>query len=515
VTQAATDAQSSQEKQAQSARKAGRGLLSILGAKVYFIVTGYAVQLLLPRLLGSPETFGLFSSAMNVVSILNMVLITASMQTVSKHISEDLEHADATLRQGLLLQFGLGALIGGGLWCLSPLLTEHVLLDPALTPLLKTASIVVFSYGPYAALIGSLNGRQLFQRQTALDVTYNTMRSVGIVGAAALGLGALGAIQGFSLAAVLVLLVALWVVGTGKPGRSIPWKRWLLFMAPLWLYQLCLNLAFQVDLSVLKGSVAALSQDAGMSAVAAADTASRLAGFYRAAQTFAFVPYQLIMSVTLVVFPMISQAVTLGDHEATRRYLRTAMRFSLIVLLAIAAPVSGAASGVMRVAYSDVYLGGSDALAILSLGMVCFALFAVASTALSGAGSPGLPAAIAVVMVALIIGCNMLFIRWAGVGPNTLAALATGTSVGMAFGLCAIGVASKLRFGTFIAPLSGLRVVLSAGIGWLVAHQLPTTSALLALGALCAGGLSFVVALLVTRELGAADMDVLRKIVRR
>src|SRR3954471_21477672 len=57
------------------ARHAGRGVLSIAGAKLYFIVTGYAVQLLLPRFLGTPEAFGLFSTAMNVVSILNNVLI--------------------------------------------------------------------------------------------------------------------------------------------------------------------------------------------------------------------------------------------------------------------------------------------------------------------------------------------------------------------------------------------------------------------------------------------------------
>ena len=69
-----------------------------------------------------------------------------------------------------------------------------------------------------------------------------------------LGLGALGAIRGFAGAAALVLLVALFVVGVGTSGHTIPWKRWLLFMLPLWLYQLCLSLALQVDLSVLKST---------------------------------------------------------------------------------------------------------------------------------------------------------------------------------------------------------------------------------------------------------------------
>ena len=100
-------------------------MLSITGAKLYFIVAGYAVQLLLPRLLGTPEAFGLYSSAMNVVSILNNVLVAATLQSVSKHVSEDLAAAPATLRQGLLLQLAVGGGLALGLWALSPVLASR------------------------------------------------------------------------------------------------------------------------------------------------------------------------------------------------------------------------------------------------------------------------------------------------------------------------------------------------------------------------------------------------------
>src|SRR5262245_13107047 len=87
------------------ARSAGRGLLSITGAKIYFIVAGYALQLALPRLLGSRATFGLYSSAMSLVSIVNNVIIAATVQSVSKAVSEsaDDEHAKIAIRQGLVL----------------------------------------------------------------------------------------------------------------------------------------------------------------------------------------------------------------------------------------------------------------------------------------------------------------------------------------------------------------------------------------------------------------------------
>jgi stage V sporulation protein B len=494
-------------------RAAGRGVLSITFAKLYFIVAGYAVQIMLPRLLGTPEAFGLYSSAMNVASILNNLLVQATVQSVSKHVSAELEHAGTTLRQGLLLQLAIGGSLSLALWGLAPVLARDVLLDPALAPLLAVAAIVVFCYSVYATLIGALNGQQRFTKQAGLDATYTTLRTALILGGATLG--ALGAMLGFAAATTCVLLAALFVVGIGQRGRTIPWKTWMLFLAPLWLYQLCLSLSLQIDLSVLKGMVAAMGRETGMQAEAAAETASRMAGFYRAAQTFAFVPYQLIISVAFVIFPMVSRAVAIGDEQATRRYIGGAMRFSLMVLLAVAAPVSGAAAGVMRVAYPDAYLAGSEALAVLSLGTVCFALFAIGATIMSGAGRPGVPAAIAVLTVLLVLGCNVAFLRMAGVGEHTLVAAASGTSAGMAVAMVAMAVVVHLRFGVFIAPASAARIVASGAVAWAVARAVPNHTALFALCALIAGALAFVLALLLTRELGQADFDVLRRIGRR
>ena len=75
----------------------GRGLVFITGAKLYFIATGFLVQLGLPRLLGSPEVFGQYSLAMSIVSVINNVLIAATVQSVSKRVSEDPALAGARL----------------------------------------------------------------------------------------------------------------------------------------------------------------------------------------------------------------------------------------------------------------------------------------------------------------------------------------------------------------------------------------------------------------------------------
>lgn len=500
---------------AERTRKAGRGVLSLTGSKLYFIVAGYAVQVLVPRLLGSPEEFGLFANTLGGISILNNVLIAATIQTVSKRISEDADAADTTLRQGLLLQL----LVGGGLamavFVAAPWLAEDFLLNPKYGPFLRVAAIVVFSYALYATLIGSLNGRQLFQRQARLDMTFTTLRTAGIVGLSALGYGVMGATSGFASASVALLLIALWQIGTGKPGSQTPLKTWLVLMAPLWLYQLFLNLTLQFDGWLLTRTVTQLALEHGMTAEAAASTAATYAGFYKATQTFAFVPYQLILSVTFVVFPMVSQATTSGDTQATRETIRGAMRFSLLVLLAIATPIAGAAKGVMRIAYPAEYVAGAGALGVLSLGLVCFALFVIAATILSGAGKPGLAATIAAITVVIVIVGNVIGVRMAGLGGHTLAAAAGATSAGMAFALIGVGTAVYLRFGAFIPASSALRALLSASVGFAAAHAMPSGNRIQGLLALIVGGVAYLVMLIGTREIGAKELAALRKVAGR
>jgi len=489
-------------------------MLSMTGAKVYFILLGYSVQLMLPRLLGSPELFGLYSSAMSIVSILNNLLIVATIQTVSKQVSEGPEREAPALRQGLELQLVVGLCLAAGLVAAAPGLA-YVKGDPRVIPLFRIASVVLFAYALYAALVGSLNGRKQFHHQAGLDVTYSTLRTGGLLGAAALGLGPVGCFSGFAAAASTVMLVALLIVGIGSPGGRIPWKSWLSFMAPLWLYHLFLNLILQFDLFLVSSSVTHMSVESGIDAAAAGELGNRYAGFYRAAQTFAFVPYQLILSVAFVIFPMVSSAVSLGDQDKARSYIAGALRFSLIVLLAIAAPVSGAADGVMRIAYQPEYLAGSDALSVLAPGMACFALFVIGATILSGAGMPGRAAVIAGTGVVTVIGCNLLFVRFVGVGDSTLIAAATGTSVGTTLSLAAVGTVVYKRFGAFIELRCAVRVLLSAGVAFAAARFTPHDTALTALSALIVGGLAYLAALFALRELGKADVQAVLSVVGR
>jgi len=181
----------------------------------------------------------------------------------------------------------------------------------------------------------------------------------------------------------------------------------------------------------------------------------------------------------------------------------------------VAAPTSGAAEGVMRIAYPSEYVVGAPALAILIFGVVAFSLFAVAATAISGAGKPSAAAAIAAVSLLTVIVANRMLLMRAGLGERTLEAAATGTSIGMGVALVLSGWILYRQFGVFIPALTWLRTTLAAGAGFAVAKAIPHDSVVLAIIALAAGFGAALIVLVVTREIRADDWRALRRVVRR
>jgi stage V sporulation protein B len=459
----------------------------------------------LPRLLGSPEAFGQYSLAMSIVSVVNNVLIAATVQSVSKRISEDENLASARLRQALALQLGVGGVLAGTLFLGSGWLAK-VAYDAELVLLLRIAAFVPLCYALYAALVGSLNGRRLFQKQAALDITFSTVRTVGIVGAAALGFGAAGALTGFAGAALTITLIALFAVGVGSRGPRLPVWTWFSFLLPIVFFQLMLNGTLLLDVWVLKNTAAQLGIEAGMDVAAAADQASRYVGLYRAGQNFAFVPYQVILSVTFIVFPLVSRATAAGDVEAARVHIRGALRFSLIVLFALAAPLGGGAEALIRLAFGPQFLEGAGTLQVLVFGQVALAMFVIIATVLSSAGRPVLSAMIGLVALITVLAANRLFVRWVGLGEHTLAAAALATTLGptLALVLGTLAMWRLFRVGLPVATL--LRCGIAASIAFWVARQLPQDSAKLAPVVLVISGLVYLVVCALTGELNRSDV---------
>jgi hypothetical protein len=133
-----------------------------------------------------------------------------------------------------------------------------------------------------------------------------------------------GAAIGFSVSAIVMFLVASSLTGFGKVGAtSVHARSHLRFIGPLLLGQFILNLLFQADLQIL----GALARDAAVAAGKTPQDADELVGAYRAAQLFGFLPYQLLISVSFVLFPLLAKA----SHRLDGTKERSAMKIVVLV----------------------------------------------------------------------------------------------------------------------------------------------------------------------------------------
>ena len=502
---------------AETTRAAGRGGLAIAVAKVSFILFGFAQQTIFPLLLGV-DGYGEISVVVSVVSVLNNVIVATSIQGVSRAISRVPEaHADQAFRRALGVHGALALALAATFAALAGPIAAFMSI-PRLTTHLRLLAAIVLLYGLYAPLVGSLNGKRRFLDQAGLDIGYGALRLVAMVGGAAFFLhgghgGVLGAVLGFITAAAIIVPVALLRTGIGEPGGASPALRpYLRFLLLLALGQCFLNLLMQTDLILMSRFVgqAAGATDAGVK------LANSLRGVYRGVQLFAFLPYQLLMSITFVLFPLLARASAEGDSAAVRGFTVTGVRLGFVLTGLMCGTVAALAPHVLHLVFPvEIWTQGGEALRILSLGMGAFSILGITCAALSGLGRPLAAALLTALGVSLIAaGCSVLVPR-AALGPAMLVQSATATAAALSITAAAGGLVLYRVAGGFVPAATLLRVVGAIGVTIALGSRLPWLGKLFVpLEALAVAAL-YVAILVLTRELGRADLARVLTVVRR
>jgi stage V sporulation protein B len=447
---------------------AGRGLRFITAAKLWFMIAGYAIQFALPRALGSPAKYGAWGIVLACVSVFNNVMVTGTIQGVSRFVSQAPARAGAVVRAALGRQLIGGGVVAAAFILGAPLVANSVLHDPAYTSYLRVAGVVTFCYAMYAVFVGAANGQQQFHKQAGLDMSFATLRASFVIGAAILTHSVLWSVVGFAVASALILgIAALWV-GTGpRPdGERFDVGQLERYFTQVAGYLVLVNLLMFIDGLWLKRLVTMAS------GATAGDTQ---AGLYNAVQTIARLPYQLILAVTFVIFPMMSRATFDADVDKARRYVVATVRYSLVVVGLMAAALASRPTAALRLLFPAEYGVVAPALPVLVGGYVAFSLFNILGTILNAAGDTraSLRGGLAtVVLCAASVWAALVFAVPAGVDPSLAAACATTGS--MTIGMLLAGAAVRQRFGAVFDPMSALRVLGGVGAAALVGRFWPT-----------------------------------------
>lgn len=494
-----------------TARESTRGVAVIAVAKAWFLLTGFAQPIVLTRLLLG-EGYGLYGVVLNVISILNNVVVAGSIQAMSRAVTDG---GVTALRKGLLIHAALGLSLAGALLGGADLLGAGVLHDARLPSLLRIGAIIVADYSVYAALVGALNGRRRFRAQAGLDITFATLRTSLVLGLASTSYRVTGAIAGFAVASFIILLVALALhreelrapVKAGVPMGAFA-RSYARFFAPVLVYQFALNLVLQADLLVMK---AVLSRREGVDEAAV----NTLAGVYKAVQNFAFLPYQLLLAVTFVVFPVVSKSTLEGDREATASFVRGAMRFSTLGLGAMLAVLGAMPRGVLRLAYRPPFDQGAEVLRWLSLAQGAFALSVIGTTIVLAAGRTAAATALMSTMLAAVFAGNLVGLVTSPADLTALTHTALGTLFGCALGLVLVGAYVRRTFGAFLSISTAARVA-ACGVGAAtVGAWVPWPGKIGTLVGAAVIASVYVGLLVVTGELGLAELTRIRRVLMR
>jgi stage V sporulation protein B len=476
---------------------AGRGAIYITAAKIWFMVSGYGIAVTLAALL-TDEDYGIYRVVISTVSIINAVIVTGTYQTVSKYVSQEPENADSIKRKALGLQVYVGGAATLGFFLLAPVIAS-MLNDQRLTGWLRLASLITLSYSFYSVYTGYFNGKKRFDIQAGLDITYSTLKLAFIVSLAWLGFGVTGSVGGFALAAAAVLLIsAILARGQGVKGEARTGQLFT-FQSYVLLFTFVLTLLQRVDLMLIK---ALSSPDP--------TTASQNAGYYSAAMDVANLTYQIVVSITFVIFPLVSQATFEDDRARTQSYISKTLRYTLMIMALTATLFSCCASGVLRVIYRETFQAGSPALRIIAFGMLFFGLLYVATTIISAGGQPKISLLVGVITLILTTALNALLIPTKG-----LAGAATATTISMLAGtVLAFGYIWQ-RYRALISITSVARITGCAGCIYVASLLFSPRSKMLIIAELILLSVIYLISLIVSGELDRKDVTLIARVFQR
>ena len=492
---------------------AGRGFLLIAGAKAWFLITSAGVALGLPRLFGEPEAFGRFKVVSSVATIVNMVLITATVQSVARLTSERAGASRLIRSMALRVQcmFGGGAALA---LCLgAPLLSTQVFGDGSLATYIQIAALVTAAYAFYATFVGLLNGLAAFGKQAALDIIFSTLKALLILGAVALGFGVVGAFAGFAAAAIIIAILSAVVSHHALPpdtgNTSIQMGRYLSLLWPIATSALLLNVIIQLDVLMVKSM-----PDSTKYALRLID---RSAGLFGGAKNLSLLPYQATFALTFIVFPMLSKADFDGDREKMRRWIAQAIRFTFLLGAATAVILAVAAEPTLRILMGPDYGDAATALTFLLPGTVCLAELVLAITILNASGHERIAMRIAFGTVMALSVALWVSTRTA-LSDGMLSQLPESAALGTLIG-CIIGFSMALftiqRLYQVQLPWVTMLRVSGVSLAIVFASQWVPIRGLFGLVALAFGTmLVYFIGLVLCREITSNDLNMMRRILR-
>ncbi len=355
------------------------GVILLTVSSVIFMISGYLINVWLGRKLG-PEMYGIYGLLISIVSMVNITQSAGITQSVSKYVSGSPNESDSILKAGLIIQ----VLYSASLFVLFYFFPQVIKLITNDASLISYSHLIAFIfpiYGIYALYSDFYNGLHNFTRQAVMNILYSVSKLIGIVFLAT-QYHLSGVIIGFICAPILSLFIGFKLPNSQS---NYPLKKIVSFSLLFVLFSLVANLVQSIDLFFVKYLLQSNS----------------LTGFYVASQNIAKIPYFLLSSLFLIIFPTISGLMGSGDQHTLKKVITITVRFVLIIISIVTIVISIGSRFITLMIYSPTYSPAVPIVALLVLGFSFYTIFILLSYILSGAGFTKIPLTISLIGIVL------------------------------------------------------------------------------------------------------------------
>ena len=277
--------------------------------------------------------------------------------------------------------------------------------------------------------------------------------------------------------------------------------------------QLCTNALLQIDIALL-GRFLSQSAAAGLDADAQRDAVKAWVAIYKECQTFAFLPYQLLFSVTLILFPMLARARAEGDEAAVRAYVARGARLAAIFAGLLVCVIVAMPESMLSFAYGKADAArGADVLRTMALAQGAFTMLGIATTVLTSLGRERSAALVTLgAVVAVALSCAAL-VPGAPFGHAQLVRSAAATGAALVV-VARRGGRDRARAGRRVRPLRDGRArrARPRGVRRGRLRDAAASAASSRRSWPCVVAAAYGVLLVVTGEIGPADLALVRAV---
>lgn len=468
-----------------------RGALYLSFGQAAFLLSGYALQMILARLL-SPSLFGVFVVVMNVLVWVEISVNNGVPSALQRFLPDPSLSELSVRRAAVRCQAIISVVIFLVLYLLAPWIAAF-LRDPALVPYLRLAFFDILAMGAYAYYRGVLNGRRAFRQLAVTIAAYALTKLLTSSLLVFLGFGVQGALIGNIVSSLGGLAVgALWVwrrkaldrVGNAEFGNNVQESQIVAFVLPTVLFTLASNVLLGLDLMGVK----ALLGDADM------------VGYYGAAVKLAEAPRLVLLAFSFTLLPSLSHAIAAHDPMQTRRYLQQTIRLLALILMPVLALITATAEPLITFVFSEVYRPAAPILEVLIFSYSAYTVYITLVTVLLAESRPGRALVIPLALLPVAFGSIWLGVNWVGALGAAFASLLSVASAAVVV----IGYTWR-RFRPKVDLLSLGRIGLASVIVWCLARLWAPSGPVLILSYVLFGGL-YLILLLVLGEVRCGDL---------